>query len=242
MRIAKPIVRAGLSMFPALRRHIVKRRPSVQSQPITGPLIESSIAESLRRLRTDYVDVLAVHNPDKFDLSRHDVCMALDNVIRRGYARRVGIAGDRIAVDARTIAALKITVLQFADGPFNSSIRSLGVLATSQTMGFVTHSVFGHDGCLDILLGLLATDRRLSAALDDLGYRGEARSRAAAFLLDYALGNNPDGVVLLSMYDKQHRTFNLSPDRGRVAITVLRSLISQHMIPSAGPAKAEAWN
>jgi hypothetical protein len=46
--------------------------------------------------------------------------------------------------------------------------------------------------------------------MDSAGYRDTPRKAAAAFLLDFALASNPDGVVLLSMYQPQHFSFNLS--------------------------------
>jgi len=45
--------------------------------------------------------------------------------------------------------------------------------------------------------------------LESAGYRGSAAEMAAAFLLDFALASNRDGMVLLSMYEEKHLRSNL---------------------------------
>src|ERR1700682_5206493 len=63
-RVAKPVVRCMVGLFPQLRKHVAKLRPPAQRVGLTGSFIESSIAESLKRLQTDHVDVLGLHEPD----------------------------------------------------------------------------------------------------------------------------------------------------------------------------------
>ena len=45
--------------------------------------------------------------------------------------------------------------------------------------------------------------------LRDEGYNGNIEEAAAAFLADYALATNRDGITLFSMLKKEHLDFNL---------------------------------
>jgi aryl-alcohol dehydrogenase-like predicted oxidoreductase len=83
-----------VGLFPQLRKHLAKLRPPAQRVGLTGSFIESSIVESLRRLQTDHVDVLGLHEPDVADVQRDDVLQALDKIVRKGYARTVSLADD----------------------------------------------------------------------------------------------------------------------------------------------------
>jgi len=52
--------------------------------------ILDAIEGSLRRLRTDYVDLYQIHHPDR-NADGRDACAALDDVVRAGKARYVGL-------------------------------------------------------------------------------------------------------------------------------------------------------
>ena len=62
-------------------------------------LITQSIDHSLRRLRTDFVDVLQLHSCDKDVLAQGDVVERLQRAKEQGKTRYIGYSGD--SVDAR---------------------------------------------------------------------------------------------------------------------------------------------
>ena len=119
-----PPVRSGAlrAAYSVLRpvagtlRKIVKPAGLTQncSLPITGALIEASIATSLARLRTDHVDVLALHDPDPEAVTRDDVLRALERVVARGQARGVGVAGSAQACLAGAAPDLSYRLFQTA--------------------------------------------------------------------------------------------------------------------------------
>jgi len=53
IRIAKPVVQWAIVLRPELRKHVTSFRPPAQRVELTGPLIESSIVESLTRRARD---------------------------------------------------------------------------------------------------------------------------------------------------------------------------------------------
>ena len=170
--------------------------------------------DSLRRLRTDFVDVLALHEPRLADVQRDDVLRSLDKVVSKGYARTIAVAGDlNVALAAATMSQ-RIRIIQLANNPIRPNVAlAKPQLPSGQPMGFVTHSVFGQNGSLDTLASMIAEEADKRSLLEAAGYCLAPREAAAAFLLDYALASNPDGVVLLSMYQPQHLSFDL----GRLA-------------------------
>jgi len=59
--------------------------------------LERSIARSLRRLRTDHVDLLQLHTCSEDELRRGDVIEVVERARERGQARFVGYSGDGAA-------------------------------------------------------------------------------------------------------------------------------------------------
>ena len=209
MRIAKPAVQSFNAFLPRLRKHIVKFRPTARSVELTGSFIESSIVESLRRLQTDYVDVLALHEARLVDVERDDVLRALENVVSKGFARTISLAGDLSVSLAALSLSKHVSIIQVANNLFRPNVGlAKQQLPSGQSVSFVTHSVFGQDD-LDRLNSMIAREADKRSLLDAAGYRTATAEAAAAFLLDFALASNPDGVVLLSMYQPRHFSFNL---------------------------------
>lgn len=206
--IVKPIFQRAIRLFPGLRKHIVKRRPSAEHVPLTGPFIESSVVQSLGRLQTDYIDVLALHEAQLPEVQREDVLRALDNIVKKGYARTIGIAGDLSVGLASISLSEHVRVIQVANNELaNSSNSGNEKLRLGCSFRFVTHGVYGFGGSLDDLTQMIAKKPGTRVLMNSMGYRDTPREAAAAYLLDCAFANNREGVVLLSMFEPQHLSF-----------------------------------
>ena len=86
-----------LARYPALRGY-VKRRSGNFHQPhrYDAATARASLQTSLRELRSDYVDVLFLHDPsptDRVDLP--EICGYLEEARQAGQIRAWGIAGER---------------------------------------------------------------------------------------------------------------------------------------------------
>lgn len=55
--------------------------------------IVSSVENSLKRLQTDYVDVLLLHRPDTL-MEPEEVAEAFDNLERRGLVKHFGVSNQ----------------------------------------------------------------------------------------------------------------------------------------------------
>ena len=80
-------------------------------EPWTSATIEESIDRSLRRMRTDYVDLVQLHSCDKDVLERGEAVEALIRAKETGKSRFVGFSGDneaaRWAVDSGVFDTLQ---------------------------------------------------------------------------------------------------------------------------------------
>ena len=213
-------LRRGFRALPATR---------YQRKRLDAEMIASSIDRSLQRLRTDHVDVFALHDPAPEDVTKDDVMRALETIVSSGKARYLSVAGSESACLAGFMREAPYTLAQIADDPVKKTLSSLRANAGRQP-GCITHSVFGVDGMLGRLTALIAANGNTGRLLHEHGYTGGAPRMAADLLLDRAMASNPDGVVLTSMFGAQHRAANISRAElplNAGAIDLLSSILAQ---------------
>jgi aryl-alcohol dehydrogenase-like predicted oxidoreductase len=206
----KPAAQRAIRLLPRLRDLATRLRGPVQKIELTGSLIESSVQASLKRLQTDYLDVIALHEPNSVDVEREDVLRALENVRSRGYARSISIAGDLEVGMLAITSSEQVGILQLANSPFAPNLDlARQRMARGRAVSFVSHGVYGHSGALGRITEKIANEPEQLALMKAHGYQGTPRDMAAAFLLDFSLASNPEGVVLLSMFQPEHLRWNL---------------------------------
>ena len=156
LRLARPLFQRIIALRPELRRHVTTFRPPAQRVALTGPFIEASIVESLRRLQTDYVDVLALHSHILDDVQLDDVLRALDNAVSKGYARAISLAGDLAGALAAMALSEHFRIIQLANNLFAPNVAlAKHRLPANRAVAFVAHSVYGHNGSLDALAAMI---------------------------------------------------------------------------------------
>jgi aryl-alcohol dehydrogenase-like predicted oxidoreductase len=207
MRLLKPAARAMAKALPRLGDWKASGSRIGNKDRLHAEQIEGSVIESLRRLRTDYIDVLALDEPSPQDCANEAVLRELRRIIEKGYVRCVAIAGtpEAIAAGARSSGLYKIA--QLPDNPFLQTVaRVKDALAGDTKLFFVTHGVFGM-GAHERLSHLLVGDGgRLGSLASQLAYGPPFM--ASEMLLDYAFATNPEGVVLASMSSQSHIDMN----------------------------------
>jgi len=83
----------------------------------------ASIDKSLRRLGTDHIDVYLVHWPDPAT-PLEETMAALDDVVRQGKARFVGVSNFRLAQIEAAMRQRRIDVVQYAWNMFDRRMQA----------------------------------------------------------------------------------------------------------------------
>lgn len=210
-RLLRPLARRAVAAFPSLRTAAAKARPLGQRAPIDAAAIEASVTRSLRLLGTDHVDVLAVHEPTLEDVANAAIFDVLSRLVERGLVRAIAIAGDPQSIEAAARAGRRIDIAQFPDTPFANAAASLRTRLPAPAPMFVTHGVFG-SGLAPAVARLNGEQRAKITAVAER-HRIDISSSPGDLLLHFAFANNPEGVVVVSMFDPHHIERNIVASR-----------------------------
>jgi hypothetical protein len=204
----KPMARAVVNAAPALRGVVRAARPGNQKLAITPQLIEQSVAESLRRLRTDYIDVIALHDAEPEECAQESIIAALSGIIQSGRARTVSIASRAESVISGAAAWTGYGIAQVPGSLLTADIDLLDA-ELGRPLFRVVHGAFGVNGVLAALKARLhKPEARLRLA--GLGYSGSIEEIATSALTDCVFDRNRSGVVLCSMFNPNHLAANCS--------------------------------
>jgi len=156
---AKPLLR------PVIRRLRIRRPgagpsgpPPVVPQDFTPAHLVSALEASLRRLRTDYVDIYQLHSPPPEVVAAGEFVEALERLKSAGKIRQYGLAGDSAADVAELERHPGIGCLQV---PFSVVDQAAGGVLTAARRtgtGVISRSCFA--------AGLLVGDRPAAALRD----------------------------------------------------------------------------
>lgn len=210
VRLLRPVLRAALRALPQLPMGAAVDRPVADGSRLHPEQIESSVVDSLRRLETDYIDVLALHEPSPQDCANESVLRELQRVVEKGYVRCIAIAGTPEAAVAGARASDLYKIAQLPDSPFAPALSQVkAALGEETSLFFVTHGVFSaHDLLARLLIG---DGGRLGSLASQLGYGPPFMT--SEMLLDHAFAANPNGVVLASMFTQSHIEMNCTRAR-----------------------------
>jgi diketogulonate reductase-like aldo/keto reductase len=193
------------------------------------PSIEASLAESLRRLRTDYVDLLLLHEVASDDLT-DEVLACLDAWRREGVVRAIG-TGTSYA----NTAAIRAAYPDFFD-VWQYSWSVLDRAQPKPVAFSITHRAIQR--ALSPLRDWLGADaaraQRLSAAT---GIDLSAKRELGFVLIGAAMINNPGGITLVSSRQPSHIEANARQlsDRGALdtAARFMQALAAEPDVPNA---------
>jgi aryl-alcohol dehydrogenase-like predicted oxidoreductase len=140
----KPVVRGVLRVLPGARG-LVRRGAAGQMTPgqFTVPVLRASLEESLRRLRTEYVDVLFLHSAPASVMAQDDLMAEMERVVEEGKVRLAGLSAEAEVVGrALKTGPPVLRAMQFAANVFDLEVTRF---AREDTTGrlFVANHPFG---------------------------------------------------------------------------------------------------
>jgi aryl-alcohol dehydrogenase-like predicted oxidoreductase len=92
----KPYARPLLRAFPFLKERARQIRSSEIQQDFSSSYLATAIDQSLRRLRTDYIDLFQLHNPPASAIASGDFLSALEQAQAAGKIRWYGVSCSRV--------------------------------------------------------------------------------------------------------------------------------------------------
>ena len=138
----KPAVRRLLQLAPSARKAMQNQ---IAAQFSTGNFsvaaLQESLETSLRALRTDYVDLLFLHEPSVSVLQQDDLFAALERLVDEGKVRRFGIASHPAVVEVALAAGLR--TIQFPCNLFDFGLAGKLVAGGSDVVAIANHPFGG---------------------------------------------------------------------------------------------------
>jgi aryl-alcohol dehydrogenase-like predicted oxidoreductase len=144
-RALMPIVRTVVDAIPSARSLVRNQiKAQLRENQITRGVLKSSLDESLRKLRTDYVDILFIHSAPASALAQSDLFEDLDRLITAGKIRTAGISADpQVIATALELHCPVLRVMQFPVNLFDPSFMRLIATAQHRGLVFVGNHPFG---------------------------------------------------------------------------------------------------
>src|SRR5665213_3151260 len=147
-RSLMPALRAILEVAPSARNLI---RTQVKSQlkenQLTVKVLRESLEESLRRLHTDYVDILFMHAAPASALAQSDLLNELEKLIVAGKIRMAGISSEPEVIASALKARLPVLrAMQFPVNLFDLRMTQAHSVAQTKDLVFVANHPFGGVG------------------------------------------------------------------------------------------------
>jgi D-threo-aldose 1-dehydrogenase len=157
------------------------------------PDIRKSLEQSLKKLRTDYLDIFMLHECTEADVKSPELRYFLEGLQKEGKIRAFGIATGI----AETIHIMKAhpyltTIVQIPNSIWNMNMQRLPYPVRG---GVVTHSILTHR-FHDLAKQLSSDGSRAKKWQSAIHIDPMDKVALAKVLMAHALHTNPDGVVL----------------------------------------------
>ena len=212
-RSLMPVIRMAVGLAPSIRKLIRRQvRAQFEEQQFTRDVLRRSVEESLRQLRTDYIDILFLHSPSITVLTRDDLFEELENLVTTGRVRAVGISAEPELITAvLQLTPTRLTAMQFPVNLFDMSLVRHIKAAQNRGLIFIANHPFGGPDRLEESrrqLGKLSSSPEVSPELRSKLRSGGDRTLAEV-ILNLILTDTGIQVVVPSMMKVSHLRANI---------------------------------
>jgi D-threo-aldose 1-dehydrogenase len=191
--VARAVLRRSRRALRFARRH---SGLTTSRGEFTPDAARRSISASLSQLRTDYVDVLFMHDCSPGDWANKPTREVLDELQGDGKILTYGTATSADATREILRGPDLPAVAQFDWSALREGVETVGI---DPCVTPITYSVLS--GALPVLVKALADDERRRSWSQALGLELRSREEIAGLLLAHAIRANPRGIVLFSSGD-----------------------------------------
>lgn len=152
----------------------------------TAATITASVEQSLRRLKTDHLDLLQLHSCSKKVLERGEALHAMEQAQRAGKTRYIGYSGDNEAA-MWAVRSGRFQTLQTSYNVVEQRARTTGLLQAARTAG------------MGVIAKRPIANGSFGAAESPLAYADTYFGRARKLLGQGALPGGPADRIELSL-------------------------------------------
>ena len=198
IRWVKPFAHPILRRWKTAGTQMMVARQQSEGQCFNSNYVRNQIESSLRRLKTDYLDLFLLHSPPKIVSSDENVFEMLEKLKRQGMIRFYGISCNT-AEDAMAFMAREdVACLQVPANIMQSEVLNL-VLPAAQEKGLaiISREPFGGGAIFSNALFNKFCEARLNRA-------------ASRVVLQYLLQRNGTGIILIGMTCRKNLYDNLN--------------------------------
>jgi aryl-alcohol dehydrogenase-like predicted oxidoreductase len=226
----KPLLRPVIRLLKIRRDRLPAAARGSLAQDFSPAYLRKAVERSLRRLRTDYIDLLQLHSPPADVVERGEWEPALDALQRAGKIRYYGIACDTVEAGLAALRYPRVASLQFTLNLLEQRAveRLLPEVRAREVAGIARECLA--NGLLakradEIDLGAYcrSPDERKLREEQLAKYRQQAVERGSSLTrlaLDYAAGVEGVSVALLGARSVSQLEGLLDQARGREARAV----------------------
>jgi aryl-alcohol dehydrogenase-like predicted oxidoreductase len=203
----KPFVRPLIRLLRVKRSLLPAVVSGTPSQSFEPNYIRSAVEGSLRRLRTDYLDILQLHSPSVEVVERGDWLSALEQLRAAGKTRYYGISCDTMAAAKAALNVPGVSCLQLVVNLFERSMaeeitveakrRGIAVIARECLANGVLAKAAGE---IDLNKYCSTPEQAAERQLALQTYRAQAQQRGltlSALALEYATAVEGVSVTLI---------------------------------------------
>ncbi|MEO8695715.1 MAG: aldo/keto reductase [Acidimicrobiales bacterium] len=221
-RVLAPFVARARARVAPSSSHRSSSTSAYSAQDFSAPAITAGLESSLRRLRTDHIDVLHLHAPRSVLPAAQ---AAVEQLVASGKVHRFGIGAEHVDVAAAWMAETRVDVLQVPFGVldpeaateiFPDAIRSGVSIWTRGVLGGGYIALAMQEDA-DPGSTFLRSDPKWPLIEDLLRTASQAGVPLSRLALDYVRSCDGIEVILIGIHSTEHLARNLSVMSGPAA-------------------------
>lgn len=215
----KPLVRPLIRLLGLKRAQLPGAVRGALAQDFSPNYIRSAVEGSLRRLRTDYLDILQLHSPSAEIVARGEWSQALESLKQAGKIRYYGISCDTLDAASTALSFSGVSSIQVVVSLLEQSFASSIVpRAHQQRVGVIARECLANgllvkaEHELDLKSYCQSPEQEAQRREELASYRQAAAARGlplSRLALEYATGVEGVSVGLIGVSNMNQLTATL---------------------------------